>query len=480
MNRPDVMPRQAWPGPMPGPDAPVGTAAFGHTRATRIAACCFVSLLLIAFIGTAPFDEWAMSVDTGQGDVLNQALVSLVCVILFAGTHVSGQLRRAIALPASLLLLLGYCLLTSTWAIEPLISLRRLTLTCATLWALFRSISQLGTVRTLRLLRDIVMIMIVVNYFAVFLLNSGIHAYIPGQDPSIVGDWRGIFHHKNIAGSFLGLVVLLLIFDTQHTPRLMRYIFAAAALFFLWMTHSKTSIAMLGAALLVGTLIKAWPRRERSLLVIAAPILIIMALPLLSMFEGKLVEQINDPYGFTGRNVIWRLLLDYAGQHLWTGAGFGSFWQIGTDSPIWSMSNNWVARAAGHGHNGYLDLLVTIGLPGLILALVTMFIWPALLLLLGESVPGGHRSLYFAMLTFVLGDNMTETSLLDRMAVVQVFLVIVICLIHNAARASQGRHHQYRRKLRRLLRLGLPVGVRHGGVAHSPQFPPEPAWARRE
>lgn len=67
MNRPDVMPRQAWPGPMPGPDAPVGTAAFGHTRATRIAACCFVSLLLSAFIGTAPFDEWAMSVDTGQG-----------------------------------------------------------------------------------------------------------------------------------------------------------------------------------------------------------------------------------------------------------------------------------------------------------------------------------------------------------------------------------------------------------------------------
>ena len=86
------------------------------------------------------------------------------------------------------------------------------------------------------------------------------------------------------------------------------------------------------------------------------------------VYSDALAVLLSDPGALSGRAQIWPLLISYSQQHPWTGAGFGSFWQIGDNSPIWELTDGWVAEIASHGHNGYLDLIVTIGYPGMLLA----------------------------------------------------------------------------------------------------------------
>ncbi|MBR7560579.1 O-antigen ligase family protein, partial [Mycobacterium tuberculosis] len=58
-----------------------------------------------------------------------------------------------------------------------------------------------------------------------------------------------------------------------------------------------------------------------------------------------------------------------------TGYGFQSFWQ--TEELVYSGGNveTW-AVAAYNGHNGYLDTLLTTGIPGLVLTLIWLLFLP--------------------------------------------------------------------------------------------------------
>ncbi|PZP13418.1 MAG: hypothetical protein DI607_08590, partial [Sphingomonas hengshuiensis] len=104
----------------------------------------------------------------------------------------------------------------------------------------------------------------------------------------------------------------------------------------------------------------------------------------------------------------------------------------GNASPIWSITRSWVAQSS-HGHNGYLDLLVTIGLPGTVLAVAMLVVWPLMRLFLSLSISKQQRALLFAMLAFGIGHNLTESSILNGPSVVEVFLILAIALIYRLA-----------------------------------------------
>jgi len=411
-------------------------------RRRWLAAIALIMLLEQVLIGLTPFSNWTMTEADAQGDVLRQVVLIATMGLLLLAPH---NARPPMAVPVSFLILLAYCLLSTTWAIDPGISLRRLAFTALVIWILVRSIGDLGAVRTLTLIRTVMVVLLVINFIVVAVSPYGKHLAIEAD--SIVGDWRGIMRHKNNAGPACVFTVMLFTFDRSRIPAWVSGVVIAASLFFLYMTHSKTSEGMLAVALLAGAVMQFYNPRHRSFIWPVGLIVIAGLVLALTMFSGAIENVFDDPKSFTGRATIWPPLIEYARQYPWTGAGYGSFWQIGDKSPILYLNSTWVAERVGAGHNGYLDILVTLGIPGLILTVMVLFVWPGLRLLYATGISRSRRALFTAIMVFAAGHNATESSLFDRVAVVHVFQMIAVVLIHRLSNQSSGMHQRMRARM---------------------------------
>jgi O-antigen ligase len=144
-----------------------------------------------------------------------------------------------------------------------------------------------------------------------------------------------------------------------------------------------------------------------------------------------------QPDALTGRTEIWHALLTYAQNNPLFGAGYGSFWNIGAKSPMGDLSHDWIARV-GTGHNGYLDTTVTIGVPGLILAVLALFIAPTARLTGATNIPSRTAGLLVAMLLFCAAHNFTESTMLERDMIMWVFLLITVAMTTKAAKESRA------------------------------------------
>lgn len=437
-----------------------------HRRRRVVSLAVLWGFLAVVLVGTSPFEEWAFSAPIGSGDLLNQLIYLLLFGLLLFGT---GRLSRRglFPIPFGLCLVLAYCAVSILWAVDPLISARRLALAALTVWICFRLAGALGPERLLRTLRTALIGLLVINFLVVFLTPYGVHPEVFGDESLVAGNWRGIIPHKNITGAVCAFTILLMVFDNRQYSRLLSGAVIVGALIFLYYSEAKTSQGILLLALAMGWLIRGYSPNFRGIAALFIAILLGLAIQLLSVNSAVIRDMLNDPAMLTGRTAIWPLLLEYIGERPFTGAGFGSFWQIGDASPIWWLTSGWVARFAAHGHNGYLDLAATIGVPGLALAVVAFLLWPGLRLMLSFGIERRRRSLLLALLTFCAGHNLTESSLLNGAAVVQVFLLFTIAIIYFHSQGSEGAHQRIAARAHRIFGLGA-----RGSASIGPQRAP--------
>lgn len=456
--------------PTAGARRPIAVSSIDVSRRRRwIAAHIgFVGFLLLALLGFTSLQDETVVVESGGNTVL-QLLYGVLCVFMVFGSGTALTRGRLVSVPLTILLLLGYCLLSVSWAVDPGASLRRLIQTAIVFWVIFRCVGDLGYARTLLLVRYMLILLLVLNYLTVALTGYGIHGDISEDGSSLFGNWRGILPHKNVAGAACAVTVIVMLFDVRGALRYLSPLVIVAALIFLSYTESKTSQSVLIVALVCGLSARLYSTTYRSIVGVALVIAGGIALLLASAYSDAARAYLNDPQALTGRGTIWPLLLEYARQHLWTGAGFASFWQIGDISPIWTLTDGWVAHYASHGHNGYLDLLVTIGLPGLLLALVTLILWPFAQLMFSVSIGRRQRALLLALFVFGVAHNLTESTLLNGAATVEIVFVMTIALISYLSKASPGEHQTLQSGIvAALLRRSPDPGLR--GVARQVRY----------
>nr|WP_248306445.1 O-antigen ligase family protein [Devosia oryzisoli] len=253
--------------------------------------------------------------------------------------------------------------------------------------------------------------------------------------------------HKNFAGPTAAITILFLAFGGRGINRWVKLGLVAAAAYFLYRTHSKTSLGLLVPALLLGWTYLAFGARRLRLVV---PFLVLAVIIALVGYGGELaaIIDINEtPDALSGRGSIWPILIEYANAHPVTGAGFGSFWNIGPDSPVFGLAASWVATL-GNGHNGYLDTLTQLGYPGLIMAAGAVVLLPGWRLVTDTRIHDTTGALLLSLLVFCAFHNLTETSLLDRDVGIWLFMVFVVAGIGKASREGA------------LVRSGLPRGQR--------------------
>ncbi|WP_165356445.1 O-antigen ligase [Sphingosinicella sp. BN140058] len=393
-------------------------------------------MLWMVIIGLNPLSEKVKTIPaTGDGDLARQLCYSLIFIVALLASRPLTHPRNLFALPLTVTIALGWCWLSLSWSAVPDVGMRRLILTSIIMFSIFRSVKEIGHERTIALIRLVLLITLVLNYVAIVVTPAAVHQMAEIGDPNLIGNWRGVLPQKNFAGAICAFTVILFTFDAQKLQRWLRAVVIVGALFFLYKTHSKTSQGILVLAMIVGWVYTRYNPSYRALIIPLISVIGCAGVLYVEMNWDALMAPLHSPDALTGRTQIWPPLANFANDHLLTGSGFGSFWNIGPTSPIYQYAEGWVSGIAS-GHNGYLDMLVQVGLPGLTLIVISMIIWPMIRLLGSRTAPRQTGALMLALIVFCMGHNTTESSLFDRDMVVQQFLSFAVAMVGSVLGTS--------------------------------------------
>jgi|CoawatStandDraft_6_1074263.scaffolds.fasta_scaffold03115_4 exopolysaccharide production protein ExoQ len=365
----------------------------------------------------------------GGGNAVRQVLYFGAFLAAFIGMRGFMLPGRMLVVPWPIIAVLAYCWFSLTWSAVPGIAGRRLMLTTMITWTIFAAIVPLGYARTVYVMR-VLMVGVLVTNFAVVLLvpGLGIHQAADVIDANLIGDWRGFMMQKNLTAAATACTLLLFLFNGGDIPKWIRYPVLLAAAFMLVKTGSRTSAGACVGAALMGVAYLLYNARYRAALILPVILLAAFGFSLPWLLGPGWMPQVEDPRTLSGRLQIWDLVWRYSMDHLYRGAGYGSFWDLGGFGPAVDYGKGWVV-ALPEAHNGYLELLSTIGLPGLALVLVCVFVLPITRLLMSRAANGGRGALVLSLIIFCAGQNGTESTLLNRDAIPQVYLMAALALL---------------------------------------------------
>ncbi|MDE1986407.1 MAG: O-antigen ligase family protein [Alphaproteobacteria bacterium] len=420
-------------------------------QATWIDEAAFLAFLLLAFVGLTPFAVAPPTLNplnsglnpTGAGDVMRQIcyLAAFAAIVIGAFRH--RGLAAFSSVPILLVLLLAWCLVSAGWASEPGVAVRRAGLAVVLVVSIMLSVETIGTERSLILWRWVLVGVLFVNFISIPFIPQARH--LPGEaDPGLVGDWRGLYDHKNIAGAVTAMTAIIFLYAPRLSPglfhKLRDWVIVAAAIAFTVMTRSKSSLGLMVIALVMGAVYRwAWKRElDRTIVVVAGVILVIAVTAFLVADQGAIARFLEDPDDLTGRTAIWQAEIAFIHDHPIFGAGFGTFADTGGLSPLHNyVGNDWV-NSVSHGHNGYLQLLVTIGSIGFALAIAGLLVAPAILFWNGNG-DVDMKALLFALFAFLVLHNFMESDFLEGDGVTWVAFLLTLAMLYNLNRRGELR-----------------------------------------
>lgn len=187
---------------------------------------------------------------------------------------------------------------------------------------------------------------------------------------AITPGWRGSFIHKNALGPYL--VIALLTVLLLERRRALRWCTTIATLGLLGLSQSVTSWTVATVAVALSWWL-GWfattARRTRAAVVVPSVVLGGLGLAVLTRVYPTIVDAYGKDLTFTGRTVIWASALEAIERRPITGYGIGGVWFRPHDDPARAILAE-VGFTVFHTHNGYLELLLLLGVVGL-----TLWLW---------------------------------------------------------------------------------------------------------
>ena len=218
-------------------------------------------------------------------------------------------------------------------------------------------------------------------YAGVLLIpDQAIHQAYDTLEPLLAGDWRGTFAHKNIAGPMMVNFIFFGLFIARVRSAALGWIIAAAAALFLWFSHAKASTGLLPLVLILSWIATRVRSRVVCALLVFVPTIALNVFTVGSLYSESIKAAdtviLKDPT-FTGRNDIWQFAIDNIHERPWFGHGFGAFWETPV-TVFQPATEGSLATTASHAHNAFLDLTLTIGIPGVLIAMLWTLVLPFL------------------------------------------------------------------------------------------------------
>ncbi|HXC55421.1 MAG TPA: O-antigen ligase [Rhizomicrobium sp.] len=412
---------------------------------TRIAEAGFVLLLLLIFVGVHPFEArnaasvGARAMSSATGDSLRQvAYLGVFALVVYSAARKHG-LAAIRAIPVLLGVLMLWCLVTASWADEPDLAARRAVLALTLVVSVLLSVDTLGAQRAVILWRNVVACVIIADWISVALVHQAIH--LPDDvEADLAGSWRGLHSHKNTAGFVAATAAAMFLYFSVATRRWTDMVLLALSLGFLVMTRSKSSMGLLPLALAAGGLYRVALRNklDRSIAAVAAMLFLLVFAVVVTVQWEFIARFLEDPQHFTGRSAIWQAEVAYIRDNPLFGAGYGTFTNTGVRSPIYPyVGGGWVADI-GEGHSGYLEMLVTIGGIGFVLAMAALVAEPFVEFWRTWRRDDLVNALLFTLFFFAVLHNFMESDFLEGTAVQWGQFLLILAFLRVSGREARA------------------------------------------
>lgn len=348
-----------------------------------ICAAIALAILFVFFVTLEPFQ------DLGDPKLitLSSGTETLTYLTIFGFAGLSGlilllrnRLPLGVLVTKANVLLLGWLVVSVILSSDVGTSGRRFVLTFTT----FMLAAMLPWLT--RGLRQFTMLILITAAFVVALSYLGvllvphltIHQSSDLVEIDIAGDWRGIYGHKNVAASVMAIFVYFGWFVARTGRPIAGYLLSAAAFIFLLNSGGKSASGMVFiVAVIAYFVVRARSFAARALIALG-PLAVISFLTVGSVVSDTaraIVAMLPIDASFTGRTEIWDFALDAIKAHPWKGQGFEAFWYSENVRYGAENSTKWMVDVAT-SHNSYVDLVLTIGLPGLAAVILAFMVMP--------------------------------------------------------------------------------------------------------
>jgi O-antigen ligase len=362
------------------------TMVYRHSPSTWMAlgrAATASLVLSLIIIPLDPFSDLSDPLMTGiweAGDFMNQAAYTIMGLLTLSMIPIRRFRQFLSGFTLLAIAAFAWLVVSALMSQNPELSLRRLGFTllvCLTAagWMLIPvGIRQLSEILSL-----VAASVLLLCYAGILLAPSHtIHQLGDFLEPGLAGDWRGIFGHKNEAGAVMVLMTFFGLFITRTSSYQFGSLIVVGAVVFLIGTEAKTSLILLPLVLGVSYLARGSATLGRLSFYCLAPLVLFNVLAVLAVYSNTTETILNSAVSdasFTGRTDVWQFAIANFLERPVLGHGFMAFWrtdQVLSESPSMDL---W-ANTAAHSHNGYLDMALTTGFPGLLLCIAFVVIWP--------------------------------------------------------------------------------------------------------
>lgn len=404
----------------------------------------FMATTLFLWISLNPFvdltGEAVLDPSAGRSDRLNQiVLLSITASLL--GWGLLHPMRGAILQPRALLaVLFAWFLAVSLISAHPMLGIKGivlavLTMANACIYLLLPSSER----HFARMIGIAMLVMLAISYYGiVFKPTLSIHQASELREPMNAGLWRGHFPHKNSAAAAMALAIFFGLYVLRAWSASAGLVIVVLAAFFLAHTGGKTSTAMVPFILVLAFVFEKvrWLRIPIAVGGVAAFNFLAVGSAVWTAF-GRFIADLGIDATFTNRTDIWRFAFDAISERPLTGHGFRGFWQ--TEDLVYSGSTveTWAAAAA-NGHNSYLDIALTTGIPGLAMTLCWLIVLP--LRDVARMAPAEETSpltrLFVRIWLFSLFNAGLESLFFEGGSFVWFTLVAALCGLRLQSRAT--------------------------------------------
>jgi O-antigen ligase len=333
--------------------------------------------------------------------------VGSVCLATMHGREV----WRALSRNPFILALVAFGLASVLWSTAPMISAQRsVSLVATTALGAY-----LGTRNPLSGLLDL--LAWILGFTVVLSVGLAIGAPelgVQSTSQGVVG-WRGIFTHKNTLGAVatLGALVFMLKWKGGGRHRWITGACLALSAVAVVMSRAVTALVVTASCLLLLPLLGSLRLRPgvRIRLMFAVLFAGAAAAMWLLAYSEVVFGALGRGSTLTGRTTMWPVILDVASDRLWLGHGYAAFW-LGWEGPsaaVW-QSLGWLTP---HSHNGYLDLMLELGVVGVTIFALGLAVSLQRSVQLVRSTADSASLWPVVFLAFLVLQNVPESALLN-------------------------------------------------------------------
>lgn len=374
----------------------------------------------------------------GTGDV-DSVLLRVVFLGIYFTAFVFLALRwkRTLAFLGTnvwLLFLITLAIVSVSWSSVPDVALRKIiALVGTTFFGIYLG-SNYSFTQQLRVYGWVFGISILFSFMFVLAIPE----YGIMNTDAITGAWRGIYPHKNGLGEsmFISFLTFYFLANSAKRYQLLFKICALLSVILIYFGESATALISVVFVFLIYQGLKHLSlESKQSVLFILLFLIAVLLIQFLILANFNAFLSANDKdITLSGRTILWDSLWGFIREKPLLGYGYGSFfsglhretdllWKVHTWSPV-------------HAHNGYIQILLNLGVVGLLTLMIGYF--SCLFTSLFKYLVSKNMQMMwiFLLLIYTVFLNLTEVSFFSVNSIVWVTSVASIYSIKKVIPAK--------------------------------------------